>query len=147
MGQAYTREPHPGDAAAPAETPERTATSTSAARRPVADSVLADGTLRPKNLKTASGRTSVRLEDELWDAYDEVCRANGLSRNRLAIEIDRHRAEGLPFTAAIRVFLIGYFRSRTHLRDLQAADALVQAFGAIGARGAIDASGPIGDER
>lgn len=103
------------------------ATDSSASRAPFAGSSTArrepgrsvsardhddSGLLRPKNLTTQSGRTSVRLEADLWDAYDEICRTHGLSRNRLATLIEGGRASGLPFTAAIRVFLIGYFRHR-----------------------------------
>lgn len=67
--------------------------------------------LQPRNLATLKGRTSVRLESKLWDAYDEVCRATGMSRNELSRFIDEHRPSGAGFTSTVRVFLVAYYRT------------------------------------
>lgn len=90
------------------------------------------GGLKPKNLRTAAGRTSVRLEAELWDAYDEVCRENGLSRGSLALMIDAGRPAALPFTAAIRIVLVAFFRSRFRNPAEGRDKALSEALAALG---------------
>jgi len=63
-----------------------------------------------RNVIAARGRTSMRLEPELWEALAEACAREGLSASQLC-----RRAEaampGAPRTSAIRVFLINYYRS------------------------------------
>ncbi|MCC7428978.1 MAG: ribbon-helix-helix domain-containing protein [Alphaproteobacteria bacterium] len=63
-----------------------------------------------RNVIAARGRTSMRLEPELWEALAEACAREGISASQLC-----RRAEaampGAPRTSAIRVFLIGYYRA------------------------------------
>ena len=55
-------------------------------------------------------RTSVSLEPEFWQAFQDLAKARGLSVNQLAAEIDRARADqGLATALRLAV-----------LRDLQA---------------------------
>ncbi len=62
-----------------------------------------------RNVKGDQGRTSMRLEPELWAALEEMCH-----RERIAIRdmVRRIGATARPGgrTSAVRVELIGYFR-------------------------------------
>jgi predicted DNA-binding ribbon-helix-helix protein len=66
--------------------------------------------LRNRNLTVDGHRTSVRLEPVMWSALDEICRRERKGLNRLAGEIAQTRRES-TLTAAIRVFILGYFRA------------------------------------
>ncbi len=62
-----------------------------------------------KNVNVSGRRTSIRIEDELWAAADELCMREGMTLHELCTLIDQYRGmSGL--TAALRVFLIVYFR-------------------------------------
>jgi predicted DNA-binding ribbon-helix-helix protein len=54
-------------------------------------------------------RTSVRLEQAMWDALEEICRREGKVLNQLVTEIDHIRRES-SLTAAIRVTIMLYFK-------------------------------------
>lgn len=70
---------------------------------------VATSRLISRNVKGSQGRTSMRLEPELWDALEEMCR-----RERMPIRemVRRIGAEAPPGgrTSAVRVRLITYFR-------------------------------------
>jgi len=67
-------------------------------------------TLVNRNVFVGSRRTSLRLEPAMWDALTEICRREDLTMHQLCALIDeRRRASSL--TAAIRVFIVNYFRS------------------------------------
>ena len=63
-----------------------------------------------RNVRGDEGRTSMRLEPELWDALEEMCR-----RERMAIRdmVRRIGAKAPPGgrTSAVRVELLDYFRA------------------------------------
>ncbi|HEX3401964.1 MAG TPA: ribbon-helix-helix domain-containing protein [Acetobacteraceae bacterium] len=62
-----------------------------------------------RNVVAGRGRTSMRLEPELWDALLEICQRERQDINRLVRQIE---AEGHPGgrTSAVRVFVLQYFR-------------------------------------
>lgn len=62
-----------------------------------------------RNILLRTGRTSIRLEPEMWDALAEVCRREGITPGDLAARATRHVDEG-GRTSAIRTFIIKYFR-------------------------------------
>lgn len=67
-------------------------------------------TLVNRNVFVGARRTSLRLEPAMWDALAEICRREDLTMHQLCALIDeRRRASSL--TAAIRVFIVNYFRS------------------------------------
>jgi predicted DNA-binding ribbon-helix-helix protein len=80
---------------------------------------LAPSTLINRNVTVMGRRTSVRLEQPMWDALEEICRREHKVLNQLVTEIDQHRHES-SLTAAIRVTIMSYFRTaateRGHLR-------------------------------
>ncbi len=70
----------------------------------------AASTLVNRNVFVGHRRTSLRLEPAMWDALEEICRREDVSLHELCSMInERRRASSL--TAAIRVFLLNYFRA------------------------------------
>jgi predicted DNA-binding ribbon-helix-helix protein len=63
-----------------------------------------------RNVMVGARRTSVRLEPSMWEALQEISRREAKTINQLVTEIDQRRAAS-SLTAAIRVFLLGYFRA------------------------------------
>ncbi len=67
-------------------------------------------TLVNRNVTVGGRRTSLRLEPAMWDALEEICQREEMSQHELCAMIDeRRRASSL--TAAIRVFIVNYFRA------------------------------------
>jgi len=66
--------------------------------------------LTNRNIVAISGRTSMRLEPELWDALLEICHRESQDLHGLIRQVDAlRREEGR--TSAVRVFLLQYFRA------------------------------------
>ena len=63
-----------------------------------------------RNVTTDAGRTSMRLEREVWDALDEICARERTSVAGLVRLVDM-RARNGGRTSAVRVHVLGYFRS------------------------------------
>ena len=66
--------------------------------------------LRMHNLVICGRRTTVRLEDEMWEGLKEVAEREGCSVNALASRIYSQKKSDDNFSSAIRVFLILYYR-------------------------------------
>lgn len=62
-----------------------------------------------RNVVAAGGRTSMRLEPELWDALVEICQREGRDMHDLIRAVDTARHAG-GRTSAVRVFIVRYFR-------------------------------------
>jgi predicted DNA-binding ribbon-helix-helix protein len=79
----------------------------------------ASSTLINRNVTVMGRRTSVRLEQPMWDALEEMCRREHKVLNQLVTEIELDRKES-SLTAAIRVTIMLYFKTaateRGHLR-------------------------------
>ena len=66
-----------------------------------------------RNVVTASGRTSIRLEPELWEALEEICRRERISLAEAVRDVEtRWLASGGTGgrTSAVRVHIVSYFR-------------------------------------
>ncbi|MDE2197922.1 MAG: ribbon-helix-helix domain-containing protein [Rhodospirillales bacterium] len=63
-----------------------------------------------RNVFSLRGRTSMRLEPELWDALQDICRREASSITDI---VQRIEARGHPGgrTSAVRVFVVEYFRA------------------------------------
>jgi predicted DNA-binding ribbon-helix-helix protein len=63
-----------------------------------------------RNVTASRGRTSMRLEPELWEALEEICQREGVT---LADLVKRIEQAGHPGgrTSAVRVHVLSYFRS------------------------------------
>jgi len=67
-------------------------------------------TLVNRNVVVEKRRTSLRLEPAMWDAMAEICRREEISLHDLCTLIGRRR-HASSLTAAIRVFIVAYFRA------------------------------------
>jgi predicted DNA-binding ribbon-helix-helix protein len=67
-------------------------------------------TLVSRNVSVDGHRTSVRLEPLMWEALGEICLREQASASALVTEIARDRVAS-TLTAAIRVYLLAYFRA------------------------------------
>lgn len=62
-----------------------------------------------RNITAHRGRTSMRLEPELWDALEEICHRESMSLAEVVQRIEAYRYPG-GRTSAVRVHVLGYFR-------------------------------------
>jgi predicted DNA-binding ribbon-helix-helix protein len=62
-----------------------------------------------RNVTAVRGRTSMRLEPELWEALEEVCLREGLSVGEVVRRIEASNHPG-GRTSAVRVYVLRYFR-------------------------------------
>jgi predicted DNA-binding ribbon-helix-helix protein len=62
-----------------------------------------------RNIVARRGRTSMRLEPELWAALEEICRRETRSLAGLVQEIEEAGHPG-GRTSAVRVHVVAYFR-------------------------------------
>lgn len=72
---------------------------------------LLQGALISKNVRIHDRRTSVRLEPEMWDALNEIAILEDCSIHDLCGAVHDLKDEGASFTAALRVFLMEYYRT------------------------------------
>ena len=89
--------------AAPADTRSGT-TGGSAAR-----------TMLSRNVRIHNRRTSVRLEPAMWAALNEIATAENCTIHDLCGAVHDLKEEGVSFTAALRVFLMEYYRTAANV--------------------------------
>ena len=65
-----------------------------------------------RNVVAERGRTSMRLEPELWEALLEICEREGKDMSTLVREVEQTHHEG-GRTSAVRVYVLSYFRDAT----------------------------------
>jgi predicted DNA-binding ribbon-helix-helix protein len=63
-----------------------------------------------RNVIAGTGRTSIRLEPELWDALAEICRREDITAGELIRRVERAAGPGCR-TSAVRVHILQYFRA------------------------------------
>jgi len=63
-----------------------------------------------RNVVAGRGRTSIRLEPELWDALSEICAREARDRSALVRQVEAASHSG-GRTSAIRVYIQNYFRA------------------------------------
>jgi len=68
-------------------------------------------TLISRNVTVMGRRTSVRLEPEMWTALKEISKKERCSIHDICSLIGLRKNENTSLTAAIRVFLMLYFRA------------------------------------
>lgn len=67
-------------------------------------------TLISRNVTINGHRTSVRLEPEMWTSLNEICRRERATPHEVCSAIASHKEEHSSLTAAIRVFVMKYYR-------------------------------------
>lgn len=75
---------------------------------------MAGSRLINRNVTASRGRTSMRLEPELWDALEEICQRERVSMAELVRRIEQTGHPG-GRTSAVRVHVLGYFRHAAQL--------------------------------
>ena len=66
--------------------------------------------LRNRNVTLSDRRTSLRLELPMWDGLEEICRREGCTLHEICTAVENQRGP-LSLTAAVRVFILTYFRA------------------------------------
>ena len=69
------------------------------------------GALQSKNVRIHKRRTSVRLEPAMWVALNEIAGMEECSIHDLCGAVHDMKEPGTSFTAALRVFMMEYYRS------------------------------------
>lgn len=77
----------------------------------VSDDESIDGCLMARNITVMGRRTSVRLEPQMWQALKDISRREKCSVHALCSLITLRRQKCSSLTAAIRVFIMLYFRA------------------------------------
>ena len=72
-----------------------------------------------RNVVAARGRTSMRLEPELWDALLEICQRKQVPLDEIVQRAEQQSGSG-GRTSAVRVFVIQYFRAAATTGEVQA---------------------------
>lgn len=65
-----------------------------------------------RNVTVSGRRTSVRMEPLLWDSLSDIMRREQRTIHEIATLVDRRRGDS-SLTAALRVFILSYFREAT----------------------------------
>ena len=65
--------------------------------------------LQNRNIMAGRGRTSMRLEPEVWDSLREICAREDITLGELVRLIEAGRPGGR--TSHVRVFVLDYFRA------------------------------------
>jgi predicted DNA-binding ribbon-helix-helix protein len=67
-------------------------------------------TLISRNVTLAGRRTSLRMEQAVWHALEEIAQRENWTLHALVQQIDRQRHER-TLTAGVRVYVLQYFRA------------------------------------
>lgn len=70
---------------------------------------MGESRLVNRNITAGAGRTSMRLEPEVWDALREICLRESIELRDLIRTVERHAVAG-GRTSAVRVHVLQYFR-------------------------------------
>ena len=62
-----------------------------------------------RNVTIRGHRTSLRLQREMWDAIDEICRREKVTLHELCTRIAEGKS-ARSLTSEVRVFVVGYYR-------------------------------------
>lgn len=77
------------------------------------EEIVEKSTLISRNLTIMGRRTSVRLEPEMWDALHDIADREGTSIHSICSLVNLRKVRESSLTAAIRVFLLLYYRAAT----------------------------------
>lgn len=69
-----------------------------------------------RNVTLGSRRTSVSLEEQVWDGLIEVCRREEVGLDELCTSVEARRVES-SMSSALRVFLLTYYRHAAELYE------------------------------
>ena len=66
-----------------------------------------------RNIRIHGRRTSIRLDDHMWDALNEITNLEGCTVHDICAIVHDKKEKSVGFTAALRVFLLHYYRAIT----------------------------------
>ena len=102
-----------------------------------------------RNVTIDSRRTSIRLEPEMWQALADICKREHCSVHNICTMIASLKTGPGSLTAAIRVFIMAYFRDAAtedgHNRNGHGSGAILQPLYAKLARETIRAGDRAGE--
>ena len=75
------------------------------------ESLFGRSSLVSRNITISAHRTSIRLEPDMWSALRDICRRERASMHELCTTVVTHKPANSSLTAAIRVFIMAYFRA------------------------------------
>jgi predicted DNA-binding ribbon-helix-helix protein len=85
---------------------------------PAASSATPSDSMKPKrnslvsrNITIAGHRTSVRLEPAMWAGLTEICRREHTTMHAIGTAVAQQKPANTSMTAALRVFVMAYFRA------------------------------------
>ena len=83
-----------------------------------------------RNVTVSGRRTSIRMEQVMWTSLTDICRREDRTINEIISMIDEKRAE-TNLTAAIRVFIICYYRDASVSNEVKGGFAEEAAFDSL----------------
>ena len=78
-----------------------------------------EGGLVSKNVKISGRRTSVRLEQQMWDALRDITIVEKCSIHDICTFVDISKAEKASFTEVLRVYLMLYYKNKNAQSTVQ----------------------------
>lgn len=67
--------------------------------------------IRKRSIAIAGHRTSISLEDEFWQALQQIAAERGISLPALVAEIDGGRDPAVNLSSAIRIAILDWYRA------------------------------------
>lgn len=71
-----------------------------------------------RNVTLGSRRTSVSLEEQVWDGLTEICRREEVGLDELCTSVEVRRVDS-SMSSALRVFLLTYFRHAAEILEAE----------------------------
>ena len=65
--------------------------------------------MRAFNVRVSGRRTTVGMEPEIWDAFNEICQREDCTANDICTSVNKVRGRS-SLASALRVFIVTYFR-------------------------------------
>lgn len=95
-------------------------------------------TLQSHNVRIHRRRTSIRLEPAMWAALNEIAAAEKCSIHDLCGAVHDLKEQNQSFTAALRVFLMEYYRTATRANSyVSSVQRKVRGEGEVSVRSAV----------
>ena len=88
-----------------------------------------DSVVKKRSVMVGNRKTSISLENEFWDALNEIARARNTTMSRLLELIAADRARRVQMVAnlssAVRIFVFDFYRGKIAEHSRQAAGSFI----------------------
>lgn len=78
-------------------------------------------TLKNRVISIYDRKTSMRLALEEWNAFDDICRREGLKRKKLLEIIETNKPAEIGLTCSVRLFTLAYMHKFAKLAGFNAS--------------------------